>query len=135
MKQVLKKCFEPLFYKRLWQFALEDVLMSFCLLLPSFQRNFGRFLEYAWNTALALPPEFFVARKNKPQDFYIDLRFELDVVCVVLCCYLSSPKTLLLLYTALVLVPVGLATEHIAPAAAIGSPRPVRRALERAKVL
>ncbi|MCI7612477.1 MAG: hypothetical protein MSS66_05720 [Selenomonadaceae bacterium] len=69
MKQVLKKCFKPLFYKRLWLFALEDVLMSFCLLLPSFQRNFGRFLEYAWNTALALPPEFFVARKNKPQDF------------------------------------------------------------------
>ena len=135
MKQVLKKCFEPLFYKRLWLFALEDVLMSFCLLLPSFQRNFGRFLEYAWNTALALPPEFFVARKINRRTFYIDLRFKLDVVCIVLCCYLSSPKTLLLLYTALVLVPVGLATEHIAPATTIGSPRPVCRAFSRVKVL
>ena len=85
MKQVLKKCFEPLFYKCLWQFALEDVLMNFCLLLPSFQRNFGRFLEYAWNTALALPPEFFVARKINRRTFYIDLRFKLDVVCI--CCY------------------------------------------------
>ena len=83
-----------MFYKRLWLFALEDVLMSFCLLLPSFQRNFGRFLEYAWNTALALPPEFFVARKINRRTFYIDLRFKLDVVCIVLCCYLSSPKTL-----------------------------------------
>ena len=78
---------------------------------------------------------FLLHEKINRRTFYIDLRFELDVVCIVLCCYLSSPKTLLLLYTALVLVPVGLATEHIAPAAAIGSPRPVRRALERAKVL
>ena len=132
MKQVLKKCFEPLFYKRLWLFALEDVLMSFCLLLPSFQRNFGRFLEYSSGSTARV---FLLHEKINRRTFYIDLRFELDVVCIVLCCYLSSPKTLLLLYTALVLVPVGFASQYIAATAAIGSPRPVCRAFSRAKVL
>ena len=78
---------------------------------------------------------FLLHEKINRRTFYIDLRFKLDVVCIVLCCYLSSPKTLLLLYTALVLVPVGFASQHIAPAAAIGSPRPVCRAFSRAKVL
>ena len=78
---------------------------------------------------------FLLHEKINRRTFYIDLRFKLDVVCIVLCCYLSSPKTLLLLYTALVLVPVGFASQHIAATAAIGSPRPVCRAFSRAKVL
>ena len=37
---------------------------------------------------------FLLHEKINRRTFYIDLRFKLDVVCIVLCCYLSSPKTL-----------------------------------------
>ena len=71
--------------------CFNEFLFTSTIIPTEFWKIFGICLEYSSGSTARV---FLLHEKINRRTFYIDLRFKLDVVCIVLCCYLSSPKTL-----------------------------------------